>query len=709
MTREPRLTPHDLLTTPPPPPRAARVPHERIVHGTPVHDPYDWLRDPDYPDVTDERVLEYLRSENDYFAALFEPHRPLIDRIHDELRARIREDDESVPVRDGQWYHQSRFGAGDEYRVHYRRPIDRAAWEVVLDERELAAGHDYFRLGGMDVSDDSLLAFSTDVDGDERYTLRFRDLTGAREFPETIEDTIGEPIWLPGARTLLYLELNDQWRPFRVRAHSIGTTPEDDPVLYEEADDGFFVEVDLSQDRRYVVIETGDHETTEVRVVPADSPTAPARLISPRRRGHEYHVDHARNRFYVLTNDASINFRIVSAPDTDPGESAWEEVIAGRDDTYLHGFTPFARCLLVEERSNAVDDVVVYPYEGTPFRVAFPEDVHAAHEGENPEFDVTTVQVRYESMITPPTVFDLDLRTGELTQRKQLEIPSGYDRERFRTRRLFAPARDGTLVPITVVHRDDFPLDGTGYLHLSGYGAYGYGITPGFSRDELSLLDRGFAFAVAHVRGGDELGRQWYLEGKLDKRWNTFTDFIDAAHHLVAERYTAAGRICASGGSAGGELMGVVLNEAPTLWAAVAAHVPFVDVTNTMLDDTLPLTPMEWPEWGNPIDSSEAFAYIRSYSPYDNVSAQPYPPIFVTAGLNDPRVTYWEPAKWTAALRYTRTDDNVALLKTNMGAGHAGKSGRFQHLEEEAEEIAFFLLATGRSVEPARDDAAERP
>lgn len=693
MRRNARLTPRDLRTDPPDPPRAAREEHERTVHGTTLRDPYRWLRDSAYPDVTDERVLDYLRRENDYFHAMLEPHRPLIDRIHDELRARIREDDQSVPVRDGTWYHQWRFSEGDEYRVHYRRPLDSDRWEVVLDERDLARGHDYFHLGGMDVSDDSLLAFSVDVDGDERYTLRFRDLTGERELSETIEGTIGEPIWLPGSETLLYLELNDQWRPYRVRAHTVGADPADDPVLYEEADEGFFVEVDLSQDRRYIVIETGDHETTEVRVVRAESVHGPLQVITPRRRGHEYHVDHAHDRFYVLTNDTSINFRVVAAPDSAPGESSWEEIIPGRDDTYLHGVTPFSTFLLVEERRDAVDDVVVYPYERTPFRVAFPEDVHAAHEGENPEFDVTTVQLRYESMITPPTVFDLNVETGELTLRKQIDIPSGYDRGRYRTRRLTAPARDGTPVPVTIVHRDDFPLDGSGYVHLTGYGAYGYGITPGFSRDEISLLDRGFAFAVAHVRGGDEMGRRWYLDGKLDRRWNTFTDFIDAARHLVDEGYTSPGRICASGGSAGGELMGVVLNEAPELWAAVVAHVPFVDVTNTMLDDTLPLTPMEWPEWGNPIDNREDFDYIRSYSPYENVGAQAYPPLFVTAGLNDPRVTYWEPAKWTAALRHAKTDENVVVLKTNMGAGHAGKSGRFQHLVEEAEEIAFFLLA----------------
>ncbi len=709
MNARPGLTPRDLNPDAGPAPEACEILHKTTVHGVAIDDRYHWLRDPGYPDVTDERILAHLEAENDYYRRAFEPHKPLVDALFAELRSRIEEADESVPVLDRGFEYQWRYVEGDEYRSHYRRASGSGTWQPVLDERELARGHDYFRLAGMDVSDDSVLAYATDTSGDERFIVRFRDLADRSPHDESIHGTIGTPVWIPGSTIVLYLELSAEWRPYRVRAHRLGTPVEEDPILYEEADDGFFVDVGLSQDRRYVMITTGDHETSEVRVMPAGdllpgagAPVTPT-LIAARRRGHEYHVDHAGKHFYILTNDRTVNFRLVTAPDGDPSESSWREIIPGREDTYLRGFTPFASFLLVEERSDACDRITIVPYDGESHRVTFPDAHCSAHEGENPEFDVTTVQLRYESMNTPHTVFDYDVRSRMLFERKVQRIPSGYERARYRTERLMAPARDGRSVPISLVCRDDFRIDGTGFLHLYVYGSYGSGTMPGFSRNQLSLLDRGFAFAIAHVRGGDELGYPWYLDGKLMKRWNTFHDVLDAAGHLISRGYTAAGRICISGGSAGGEVVGVVLNEAPELWAAAVAHVPFVDVLHTMLDESLPLTPMEWPEWGNPVTDRRAFDYIRSYSPYDNVLPQDYPPLLVTAGLNDPRVTYWEPAKWTARLRARKTDANVVLLKTNMGAGHAGKSGRFEHLRETAEELAFMLLATGhRSDESAR-------
>ena len=718
MSRRLGLTPEDLNPSPGPAPAARVVEHTMTVHGMETEDPYHWLRDSGYPEVTDERILAYLEAENDYCRRVLEPHEPFVETLLAELRSRIEEADESVPVRDGGFEYQWRYAEGAEYRTHYRRAVGSDAWNVILDERELARGHDYFRLAGMDVSDDSLLAFCSDTTGEERYVMRFRNLVGREDPDEAIRDTIGAPVWIPGSTIVLYLELSAEWRPYRVRAHAMGTPVEDDLVLYEETDEGFFVDVGLSQDRRYVIIATGDHETSEVRVapigdlVPVMRTTFAPTLVAARRRGHEYHVDHAGETFYILTNDRTVNFRLVTAPDTDPSESNWRELIPGREDAYLRSFTPFASFLLIEERADACDRITIMPYGGEPHRIEFPEAHFSAQEGENPEFDVTTVQVRYESMVTPHTVFDYDVRSRTLVERKVQRIPSGYDRARYRTERLTAPARDGRHIPISVVYRDDFPADGTGFLHLYAYGSYGSGTMPGFSRSQLSLLDRGFAFAIAHVRGGDELGYQWYLDGKLMKRWNTFHDVLDAAGHLIERRYTSAGRLCISGGSAGGEVVGVALNEAPELWAAAVAHVPFVDVLNTMLDETLPLTPMEWPEWGNPITDRRAFDYIRSYSPYDNVREQEYPPLFVTAGLADPRVTYWEPAKWTALLRARKTDSNVLLLKTNMGAGHAGKSGRFEHLRETAEELAFLLLATVRRPESASERSPrsdERP
>jgi oligopeptidase B len=543
-----------------------------------------------------------------------------------------------------------------------------------------------------------VLVYSVDTDGSERYTIHTRDLDSSTPSPLSIENTIGEPTWIPGADVFFYLELSEEWRPFRVRLHR-GETGDgaNDPILYEEQDEGFFVDAELSQDRKYLIITSGDHETSEVRVVPTSDCTRDPVLVCKRRAGHRYHVDHGRDGFYILTNDTCVNFRLVTAPDDTPGEDSWREIVAGRDDVYLSGFTPFARFMLVEERVNATDRVVIRSHEGEQHTVAFDEPIHIATPGANPEFDVSSVRLHYESMVTPPTVYDYDVATRALTERKVSRIPSGYEKERYRVDRILAPARDGATVPVSIVYRDDFRRDGSGFVHLYGYGAYGYGTMPGFSRAALTLLDRGFAFAIAHVRGGDEMGYGWYLAGKRMQRWNTYTDFIDAATALVEARFTSPGRICISGGSAGGELVGVALNVAPELFAAAVAHVPFVDVLNTMLDETLPLTPMEWPEWGNPVEDPAAFAYIRSYSPYDNVRQAPYPPLLVTAGLNDPRVTYWEPAKWVARLRTMSTSGNVVLLKTNMGAGHAGKSGRFQHLIETAEEMSFFLLATGHA------------
>lgn len=661
-----------------------------------IDDPYRWLRDPGYPQVSDRTILAWLEAENDFYRRYFGPHEELVEGLLSELRGRVEQESESVPVRDSGYEYQWRFSAGDEYRAHYRRPIGTADWELYLDERELARGHQYFSLGGMDVSDGSVLAYATDTDGDERYVLRFRSLTGAADPPEAIDNTIGEPVWIPGTDLVLYLELTPEWRPFRVRAHRLFTATSDDPVLYEEADEGFFVDVCLSQDRRFVVVSTGDHQTSEALVVPTtDVLSRPPLLIAARRPGHEYHVDHAHAAFYILTNDRAVNFRLVTAPEDAPGEANWQEVIPGRKDAYLRSFTPFEGFLLVEERAEATDRIVVHTYEGHSHRIDFPEPHCSVSAAENPEFAVHTVRLRYESMVSPPTVYDYEIPSRRLTPRKTQVIPSGYDRSRYRSERLTATARDGRDLPISIVFPREFPTDGSGYVHLYAYGAYGAGTLPHFSTDRLSLLNRGFACAIAHVRGGDELGYEWYLDGKLANRWNTFNDFVDAAEHLIEEGYTTAGRICISGGSAGGELIGVVLNEAPHLWATAVAHVPFVDVLNTMLDDSLPLTPMEWPEWGNPLTDRDAYELIRSYSPYDNVRPQPYPPILATAGLNDPRVTYWEPAKWVARLRATKNDPNVVLLKTNMGAGHAGKSGRFEHLRETAEELAFVLLETG--------------
>lgn len=681
------------------PPQAARKPHSFTAQGIEIADPYAWLRDPGYPEVRDPEILAHLEAENAYFEAVMAPQAALTETVYQELKGRIKEDDASVPARDGAYLYHWRFAPGAQYRSWLRRPVAGGGEEVILDEPALAEGQAFFRLRDLEVSpDDRLLAWSADSDGSERFVIRIKALGSEERLDEAIPNTSGSVVWAADSRTLLYVELNENLRPFRVRAHVLGTTVAEDRTLYEEADDGFFVHIGETQSRAFLVIGAGDHVTSEVRLLPAAEPFAEALVVAPREAGHQYDLDHAGDLLFIRTNDRHKNFRIVAAPVATPGRAHWQELIGPGDRHYLRGLAAFKDQLVVQERIDGLDQIRIRRHaDGEEHHVAFPEASYAAGLGENPAFAIDRLRLTYTSMVTPPTVFDYDLATRQLETLKVQEIPSGYDPARYVTKRLLATARDGVAVPISLVHAKDFPLDGSGALHLYGYGAYGLGMPPGFSTARLSLLDRGFAYAVAHIRGGDELGYHWYEAGKLDKRENTFNDFVDCARHLVAEGYAAEGGISISGGSAGGTLIGVAINDAPRLWRAAVAHVPFVDVLNTMLDDSLPLTPMEWPEWGDPITDKAAFELIRGYSPYDQVSAQAYPPLLITAGLNDPRVTYWEPAKWAAKLRATKTDDNLLLLKTNMGAGHGGKSGRYESLREVAEEYTFLLMAFGKA------------
>ncbi|MDJ0946858.1 MAG: S9 family peptidase [Kiloniellales bacterium] len=683
----------------PTPPQAARKPHRFTAQGIEIEDPYAWLRDPGYPEVKDPEILAHLEAENAYFEAVMAPQAALTETIFEELKGRIKEDDASVPAKDGAYLYHWRFAPGAQYRTWLRRPVAGGDEAVILDEPALAEGQDFFRLRALEVSpDDRLLAWSADGDGSERYVIRIKALASEAPLDEAIPNTSGSLVWAADSKTLLYVELNENLRPFRVRAHVLGSPVAEDRTLYEEADDGFFVHIGQTQSRAFLVIGAGDHVTSEVRLLPAAAPFAEAVVVAPREAGHEYDLDHAGDRLFIRTNDRHKNFRIVTAPVGSPGRDNWRELIGPGDRHYLRGLAAFQDVLVVQERIDGLDQIRIRRHaDGDEHHVAFPEASYAAGLGENPEFAIDRLRLIYTSMVTPPTVYDYDLATRKLETRKVQEIPSGYDPKRYVTKRLLATARDGATVPISLVHAVDFPTDGTGALHLYGYGAYGMGMPPSFSTARLSLLDRGVAYAIAHIRGGDELGYHWYEDGKLDKRENTFKDFVDCARHLVSEGYAAEGGISISGGSAGGTLIGVAINHEPALWRAAVAHVPFVDVLNTMLDDSLPLTPMEWPEWGDPITDTAAFELIRGYSPYDQVGARAYPPLLITAGLNDPRVTYWEPAKWAAKLRATKTDDNLLLLKTNMGAGHGGKSGRYESLREVAEEYTFLLMAFGKA------------
>jgi oligopeptidase B len=695
------------MTTHPTPPQAERRPHTATFHGIDLSDDWAWLRDPGYPVVTDKDVLGYLEAENAYRETVMAPLKPLADTLFAEMRGRIKEDEATVPQRDGDWIYWTDHATGGEYRRWWRKPVPSAVEgpaaggdaTLILDEPALAAGKEYFRLGAFAVSNDGrLLAYAYDDDGSERFELHVKDLATGALLPDVIPGVLSEIVWTADDSGFLYGLANDQWRTDNARLHRIGTPIADDIELYREADEGYRVAVGETQSRKYLVIATGDHVTSEVRLIRADDPLGPQILVAPRKPGREYDVDEHDGTLFIHTNDVDPNFRLVTASIEAPGD--WIERIAPSKTFYMTDVTCFADQFVVEGREDGLDQIELHDYAGgEPKRIAWPEASYVAGVGDNPEYAITTLRLGYESMVTPGTVYDYDLTTGELEVLKVQTIPSGYDAAKYATERLKITARDGTLVPCSIVYPRDFPKDGTGKLYLYAYGAYGHAIPPGFSTSRMSFLDRGMAFAIAHIRGGDDLGQQWYLDGKLEKRTNTFNDFVDVAKGLIERGFTSAGQIAIAGRSAGGELMGAVVNSDPELWGAVIADVPFVDVLNTMLDASLPLTPGEWPEWGNPIEDKAAFELIRGYSPYDNVRPQAYPPLYISGGLNDPRVTYWEPAKWAAKLRATRTDDNVLLLKTNMGAGHGGKSGRWESLKEAAEEMAFVLWQLGLAEE----------
>jgi len=680
----------------PAPPTAEQRPYSFERHGVTVQDPYHWLKDQSYPTVDDADVLSYLRAENAYFEAAMAPHRPLIETLFQEMRGRIPEDDSSVPVRDGDFTYWWAFTPGAQYRTWYRLPIFAGAHpQTIFDEAAEAAGKQYFRLGAMTVSPDGRYAATmVDDDGSERFQLRIRDLSNGRDVETVTEVGIGAPVWTADSRGLVFTEVNDNWRSYRARLHRLGSPNASDTTLYEETENiAFSVGVGLTQDRRYILISTGENSSNETRFVPADRPDATPVLIARRRPDIQYSVDSSHGKLWILTNDNHVNFRLAEASPEHPGD--WHNVIAGSDQVYLRGVTAFRDHLVISERVDGLDQIRLRGYEGRERRIPFTEAAYTAGLGNNPEYAPPAYRLSYSSMVTPPTVYDYHADTNRLETRKVQRIPSGYDPSQYVTERIMVPARDGRQIPVSIVYKRGFERNGRGRLFLYAYGAYGIATPPGFSTNRFSMLDRGYAFAIAHIRGGDELGYGWYLDGTRTHRTNTFNDFVDAARGLIAQNYTRAGHIAIQGGSAGGELMGAVVNQAPELWGAVVADVPFVDVVNTMLDESLPLTPGEWNEWGNPITDPAAFRYMLSYSPYDNVRAQAYPPMLITGGLNDPRVTYWEPAKWAARLRATRTDRNLQLLKINMGAGHGGQSGRWTRLREVAEAYAFMLTQMG--------------
>ncbi len=676
------------------PPRARRDPvrHERF--GVAWDDAYAWLRDPDWPAVRDEAVLAYLRAENAWFTAAMAPHAALVALLYDELCARLAPDEESVPAREGAFDYSWAFRPGQQYRQWRRQGAGDDKPVTILDENGLAAGRSYFALRGLSPSPDGrLLAYATDDDGSERYALHLRDLAAGRDLADLVTNTSGSVLWAEDGRTLLFVELDASLRPFRVKAHRLGEPAEAAAVLFEEADPAYFVSIGKTLDRRFLLIASGSHDSREIRLLDAESPDGPPRLVAPRRPGHRYAVDHAHGRLWILTDDLHPNFRLVSADPDSPGEAGWREEIAADDAVYLVEHQCFEQALLLRQRRHGRAGIRVRGWDGAAHDIAFPEHACAPFIGDNREFAADRVRLNYSSLVTPATVFDYVLAERRLVSRKVQRIPSGYDASLYVSEELTATAADGVEVPITLLRRRDTPPCGP--LFLYGYGSYGHAMDASFLHMRLSLVDRGISYALAHVRGGDEKGPRWWRDGKLAHKENTFRDFVACAEALVAAGHARSGDIAIKGGSAGGMLVGAVLNMRPDLWRCAIAEVPFVDVLNTMLDASLPLTPIEWPEWGDPVRDEAAFHRIRGYSPYDNVRAMAYPHLLVTAGLSDPRVGYWEPAKWVARLRELKTDANLLLLKTNMEAGHFGRSGRYEALRDLSEQYAFVLACFG--------------
>jgi oligopeptidase B len=657
-------------------------------------DDYFWLRD-----RADPAVVAYLEAENRYTAGVMRHTEGLQERLYQEMRQRIKETDLSVPERVDDYLYYNRTEAGGQYPILCRRHGEGGVEEILLDQNPLAAGHGYFRLGASAVSPDHrLLAYSVDTSGAEEFTLYIKDLVTGELFAESIVNTSHDVAWANDSRTLFYIVLDEARRPCRLYRHLVGTNPSKDVLVYFEPDASFFLGISRTRSRSYLLLDISSHSTSEVRFVSADRPEEPFHVVQPRASGIEYTVSHHGDRFFITTNDAAPNFRLVQAPVTIPGREHWSAVLPYRPEVKLDATDAFRDHLVVYERASGLRQIRVLDLaSGGEHLISFPEPVYTVRAHGNPEFDTTLLRFTYTSLVTPSSVVDYDLAGRTWTVRKQTEVLGGYDPSLYRSERLSATAPDGTTVPISLVYRLPLRLDGQRPLLLNGYGAYGLSYDPTFSSNNLSLLDRGFVVAIAHVRGGEEMGRAWYDGGRLLNKRSSFTDFIAAAEYLIGKGYSSTDRFVINGGSAGGLLMGAVTNMRPQLFRAVLAEVPFVDVVNTMLDASLPLTIIEYDEWGNPNERA-AYEYIRSYSPYDNVQAQYYPHMLVTAGLNDPRVAYWEPAKWTAKLRAKKTDGNRLLLRTNMGAGHGGPSGRYDHLREVAFKYAFVLDVLGAGV-----------
>jgi oligopeptidase B len=688
------------------PPKAECRPVTVERHGERMEDPYAWLRDDNWqavmrrPELLAPDIRDYLEQENRYVEENLATTVDLQRRLFEEIKARIKEDDSTVPAPDGPFAYYRRYAVGGQHPILCRYSADSGdkAEEILLDGDKEAKGLKYLNLTTSHHSPDhKLLAYAVDLNGSEYFAIRFKDLSTGEKLDDEIPNTHGSFAWANDSRTVFYTVLDESHRPLRIFRHVIGTPASADSLVYEETVPGFFVDVDKTESQRFIVITAHDHETTEVLLVNADRPDSAPVLVAPREQHVEYDVSDHDDRLIIRTNaDGAEDFKLVVAPNDAPRRENWQDLIAHRRGRLIVAYHVFRDYLVRLEREDALPHIVVTRFsDGKEYEITFDEAAYSLGLMGSLEYATDTLRFSYSSMATPERIYDYDMATGNRVLRKEQEVPSGHDPADYVTERIHATSHDGKPIPISLLHRKDLQRDGYAPVLLYGYGSYGLAIPAAFIPTRFSLVDRGFIFAIAHVRGGMERGFHWYREGKTLQKKNTFRDFIAAAEQLIADGYTRAGSIAAQGGSAGGMLVGAVVNMRPDIFKAIVADVPFVDVLNTMSDPTLPLTPPEWTEWGNPITDPVAYGYIRSYSPYENVAAQDYPNILVTAGLTDPRVTYWEPAKWVAKLRALKTDGSLLLFKTNMEAGHHGAAGRFDRLKETALAYAFLLYVFG--------------
>jgi len=682
--------PQAAVTVPPSPPAAKKVPKVDELHGDRRVDDYYWLREKTNPEVT-----SYLEAENAYTAALMKPTLAFQESLYQEMLARIKQTDLSVPVRDHGFLYYSRTVEGKQYPIHCRKTLAPDAPEqILLDVNELAAGQKFMALGAYTVSNDgNLLAYSTDNTGFRQYTLHVKDLRTGQVLPDRVEKTVSLA-WAADNKTLFYTVEDHAKRSYRLYRHTLGSTGPDD-LIYEEKDEKFSLDLERSRSRAYLFLSSDSLTASEVRYIPAANPAAAWKVIAPREKDHEYEVEDHGDTFFIRTNSGGRNFRLVSAPVADPTRANWKEVIPHRPNVMLAGMDIFADFYVLFEREDGLPRLRVTSFkDGQSHRIDFPEPVYSASPGQNREYDTRAFRFNYQSFITPSSVFDYDMEKRTRTLLKQTEVLGGYDPTKYQSERLWAIASDGARIPISLVYRKGLKRDGTAPMLLYAYGSYGAPMSATFSSNRLSLLDRGVTYALAHIRGGGELGKAWHDQGRMMSKRNTFTDFIASAEFLIAEKFTSKDRLVIMGGSAGGLLMGAVTNMRPDLFKAVVSQVPFVDVLNTMSDASLPLTVAEFEEWGNPQIKSE-YEYMKTYCPYTNLEKKAYPAILVRTSLNDSQVMYWEPAKYVAKLRSLKTDSNPLIFQINMAAGHGGSSGRYDYLREVAFDYAFLLSQLG--------------